>query len=146
MFEKRPEPVYSRTLCVQSCMNGNDPLILLIEDNPSVVRLLEFKLAKENYRFEYRDNGPAGVQAVSELRPDLVILDVMLPGFDGFEVLRQIRENESTKDTRVMMLTSKNMEEDLERGFGMGVLEYISKPFKIGEFMIRMRRVLNGKP
>lgn len=124
-------------------MSGKNPLILLIEDNPSVIRLLEFKLAKENLRFEYRDNGPDGIEAVRQLKPDLVVLDVMLPGIDGFEVLRQIRQDESIRNTRVMMLTSKNMEDDLERGFSMGALEYMSKPFKLGEFMIRLKRILN---
>lgn len=124
-------------------MSGNNPLILLIEDNPSVIRLLEFKLAKENFRFEHRDNGTDGIEAVRQLRPDIVVLDVMLPGIDGFEVLRQIRQDEQIKDTRVMMLTSKNMEDDLERGFAMGAMEYMSKPFKLGEFMIRLKRILN---
>jgi DNA-binding response OmpR family regulator len=124
-------------------MSGNNPLILLIEDNPSVIRLLEFKLAKENFRFEHRDNGPDGIEAVKKLRPDLVVLDVMLPGFDGFEVLRQIRQDIQIRETRVMMLTSKNMEDDLERGFSMGAMEYMSKPFKLGEFMIRLKRILN---
>ncbi|MCA1803125.1 MAG: response regulator [Rhodothermaceae bacterium] len=124
-------------------MSGKNPLILLIEDNPSVIRLLEFKLSKENFRFEHRDNGHDGIEAVKQLRPDIVVLDVMLPGIDGFEVLRQIRQDEQIKDTRVMMLTSKNMEDDLERGFAMGAMEYMSKPFKLGEFMIRLKRILN---
>jgi CheY-like chemotaxis protein len=124
-------------------MLSQNPLILLIEDNPSVIRLIEFKLVKENYRFEHRDNGPDGLEAVKTLKPDIVVLDVMLPGYDGFEVLRQIRENPETRHIKVMLLTSKNLEDDLERGFSLGALEYIAKPFKMGEFMVRLKRILN---
>jgi DNA-binding response OmpR family regulator len=123
-------------------MQPQNPLILLIEDNPSVIRLIEYKLEKENFRFEHRDNGPDGLEAVLSVKPDIVVLDVMLPGIDGFEVLRRIRENPETRLTKVMMLTSKNMEDDLERGFSLGALEYMAKPFKMGEFMVRLRRLL----
>ncbi len=87
-------------------------------------------------------NGVEGLAKAFELMPDLILLDVMLPGIGGFEVLQAIRDDEKTRHLKVIMLTSKNREEDLQRGFSMGVLEYISKPFKLGELMMRITRAL----
>lgn len=118
------------------------PTVLLIEDNPDISRLVEFKLTHENMNVVIAANGVEGLAKSKELMPDLILLDVMLPGIGGFEVLQAIRDDESTKDLKVIMLTSKNREEDLQRGFSLGVLDYISKPFKIGELMMRIDRAL----
>ena len=118
------------------------PTVLLIEDNPGISRLIEFKLTHENMNVVIAANGVEGLAKAKELMPDLILLDVMLPGIGGFEVLQAIRDDESTNDLKVIMLTSKNREEDLQRGFSLGVLEYISKPFKLGELMMRIDRAL----
>lgn len=116
--------------------------VLLIEDNPGISRLVEFKLSHEKMKVVVADNGITGLAKAKEWMPDLILLDVMLPGIGGFEVLQAIRDDPQTKDLKVIMLTSKNREEDLERGFSLGVLEYISKPFKLGELMMRIYRAL----
>ena len=121
----------------------DSPLILLIEDNQVIIKLVSYKLKKIGYRFEHRDNGKDGLDAVKELRPDLLILDVMLPSMNGFEILRQIRADEELKDTKVIMLTSKNRTEDLEKGFSMNVEDYMDKPFKPAELELRIKKVLN---
>lgn len=118
------------------------PTILLVEDNPGISRLVEFKLTHENMTVVIASNGVDGLAKAKELMPDLIILDVMLPGIGGFEVLQSIRDDEATRHLKVIMLTSKNREEDLQRGFSLGVLEYISKPFKLGELMMRIDRAL----
>lgn len=118
------------------------PLIILVEDNPSIAKLIEFKISREPYRFEHYSNGIEGWEAIRENKPDLVVLDVMLPGMSGFDILYKMRDNQETKDTKVMMLTSKSREEDLQRGFDHSVAEYMSKPFKIGEFMLRLNRIV----
>jgi len=118
------------------------PTVLLVEDNPGISRLVEFKLTHENMNVVIAANGVEGLAKAKELMPDLILLDVMLPGIGGFEVLQAIRDDEATKDLKVIMLTSKNREEDLQRGFSLGVLEYISKPFKLGELMMRIDRAL----
>jgi DNA-binding response OmpR family regulator len=123
-------------------MTDSRPTVLLIEDNPGISRLVEFKLTHENMNVVIASNGVDGLAKAKELMPDLILLDVMLPGIGGFEVLQAIRDDESTKDLKVIMLTSKNREEDLQRGFSLGVLEYISKPFKLGELMMRIDRAL----
>lgn len=123
-------------------MSDSRPTVLLIEDNPGISRLVEFKLTHENMNVVISANGVEGLAKAKDLMPDLILLDVMLPGIGGFEVLQAIRDDESTKDLKVIMLTSKNREEDLQRGFSLGVLEYISKPFKLGELMMRINRAL----
>lgn len=121
----------------------DNPLILLIEDNPVIIKLVSYKLKKIGYRFEHRDNGKDGLDAVKDLRPDLLILDVMLPSMNGFEVLRQIRSDENVSDTKVIMLTSKNRMEDLEKGFSLDVEDYMDKPFKPAELELRIKKVLS---
>lgn len=119
------------------------PLILLIEDSPVIIKLVSYKLKKIGYRFEHRDNGKDGLDAVKQLQPDLVILDVMLPSMNGFEILRQIRSDEKVSGTKVIMLTSKNRTEDLEKGFSLNVEDYMDKPFKPAELELRIKKVLD---
>ncbi|HKJ45946.1 MAG TPA: response regulator [Balneolales bacterium] len=120
------------------------PLILLVEDNPGIAKLITFKLDQNKYRVEHRDNGKEGWEAARNLHPDLVVLDVMLPGISGFEILRKIREHPETEDLKVMMLTTKNREDDLNKGFELNVDDYMSKPFKIGEFLLRINKIINA--
>jgi DNA-binding response OmpR family regulator len=115
-----------------------------VEDNESIAKLVEFKLKRDGYRLEVRTNGIDGLSAVKSLIPDLVVLDVMMPGISGFELLAEMRKNEATKSTKVMMLTSKSREEDLQRGFELGVVEYMSKPFKVGELSMRIKKALEN--
>ncbi|MEX0845752.1 MAG: response regulator [Balneolaceae bacterium] len=123
-------------------MPNEDPLILIIEDTEVIYELLKYKLKKSGYRFEHRANGREGLEAVTEINPDLILLDVMLPGMNGFEVLRQIRENPATKTKKVIMLTSKNREEDIMKGHDLGADRYIEKPFKPNVLMLRIEEVL----
>lgn len=118
------------------------PLILTIEDDSGISRLVDYQLAKMPVTVENRYNGIEGFKAIKELLPDLVILDVMLPGMSGFDILHKIRQDEETKDTKVMMLTAKNQEKDMKRAFDHHVVEYMSKPFKLGELSMRINRIL----
>lgn len=118
------------------------PLILLVEDSETIHKLVSRKLTKDGFRFEYRENGKEGLDAIRELRPDLVILDVMLPSMNGFEILRQVRTDEELADTKVIMLTSKNRSEDIEKGFSLDVDDYIDKPFRPTELVLRINKIL----
>ncbi|MFN1835121.1 response regulator transcription factor [Balneola sp. MJW-20] len=119
------------------------PLILLIEDEPATARLVQHKVSGEGYRFEHRSNGKEGYDAAVSLKPDVIILDVMLPSMNGFEILRKIRQHSVIKDTKVIMLTSKNREEDIKTGFDLEVDEYMDKPFRPGELIMRLSKVLS---
>lgn len=118
-------------------------MILLVEDNPSISQLVSFKLKKHGYDVHHRANGKEGLEAILELKPDLVILDVMLPSMNGFEILRQMRQSEDIGNTKTIMLTSKNRVEDLEKGFNLKVEDYIAKPFKPAELIMRIEKALN---
>ena len=124
-------------------MTEEAPLILVIEDTEVIYELLMYKLKKNGYRVEHRDNGKEGLESITDINPDLLLLDVMLPGMNGFEVLRQIRENPDTEDLKVIMLTSKNREEDIMKGHELKANRYIEKPFKPNILMLRIEEVLN---
>lgn len=118
--------------------------ILLVEDNDSISKLVKYKLEKDGYSVELRENGIDGLKAIQESIFDLIILDVMMPGMSGFEILQQVRETENLKTAKVMMLTSKSREEDLARGFNLGVSEYMGKPFKVAELSMRVNKILES--
>lgn len=124
-------------------MSQQKATILLVEDNPAISQLVSFKLKKNGFDFHHRANGKEGFEALQELKPDLVILDVMLPSMNGFEILLQLRLNEELGDTKVIMLTSKNRVGDLEKGFSLKVEDYIAKPFKPAELIMRIEKALN---
>ena len=118
------------------------PLVILVEDEHSIAKLIEFKLKRGNYDFIHCDNGKKGWLTILEKKPDLAILDVMLPSMNGFEILSKIRETEETKHIKVIMLTAKAKVKDLETGFKLMADDYMEKPFKPDELMMRMQRVL----
>lgn len=124
-------------------MGSDSPLVLLVEDEIAVSKLVEFKMKREGFKFEHRANGKEGYEAVGELKPDVVILDVMLPSMNGFEILRRIREDDDTKETKVIMLTSKNRVNDIKTGFDLKVDEYLEKPFRPDELILRLQKVLS---
>jgi DNA-binding response OmpR family regulator len=125
-------------------VSNDSPLILVIEDTEVIYELILYKLRKKGYRVEHRANGKEGLDAVKEVKPDLVLLDVMLPSMNGFEVLRNIKEDPDTEDIKVIMLTSKNREEDIMKGHKLGAIRYIEKPFKPNILMLRIEEVLGS--
>jgi DNA-binding response OmpR family regulator len=116
------------------------PRILVIDDDPSVTGLLKRGLAYEGYAVETAASGEAGLRIARERPPDLVILDVMMPGIDGLEVLRRLR----TADVAlpVIMLTAKDAETDQVRGLETGADDYVTKPFSFEILLARLRAVL----
>ena len=115
------------------------PLVLIVEDDPDIADLLEAYLRRETFRTERASDGVNAVRLHREARPDLMLLDVNLPGFDGFEVLRRIRE---TTQTPVIMLTA--LSEDLDKllGLKLGADDYVVKPFSPLEVVARVKAVL----
>ncbi|MBO6794221.1 MAG: response regulator [Balneolaceae bacterium] len=124
-------------------MAENQPSIILVEDELAVAKLIEFKLKRENFDLKHYDNGLKGLEAIKKYKPDAVILDVMLPSMNGFEILRNIREDAEISETKVILLTSKNRVEDLKMGFGLKADEYIDKPFQPDSLILRLNRILN---
>jgi twitching motility two-component system response regulator PilG len=104
--------------------------ILIVEDEESLLKLESILLSSRGYRVTGVKDGLAALEALSESSFDLVLLDIMMPGIDGFEVCRRIRENPQTSDLPVVMLTAKKSAADQARGLEVGADAYITKPFK----------------
>ncbi len=119
--------------------------IVLAEDEPQIARLIEFKLKKEGYSVTSKENGEEALKAIKEDKPDLVLLDIMMPVMGGYEVLRRLKEDEDLKSIPVIMLTARAQEKDVVKGIGMGAEDYITKPFHPAELLARVKRIL-GKP
>ncbi len=118
-------------------------LILIIEDEPDLARTIAYNLEKVGFSTHVSATGSAGLQrAFAEPRPDLVLLDLMLPDLSGHEVCEQIREHPTTRAVPVIMLTARGEEEDRVRGFDKGADDYVTKPFSVRELIARIRAVL----
>lgn len=116
--------------------------ILIIDDEEYIVELLQFNLETLDYIVEYSYNGFDGFLKAKEIKPDLILLDWMLPNISGIEVLKKIREDKDLKNIPVIMLTAKNMESDKVEGLVGGADDYITKPFSIKELLARISSVL----
>lgn len=103
--------------------------ILIVDDEPHILRTLEDLLAAEGYIIYKASDGKKAVEQAEAVLPDLVILDVMMPKMDGFEVLKRLKKNESTMDIPIIMLTVKSTVQDVEQGIKLYAEKYISKPF-----------------
>lgn len=116
--------------------------ILIVEDEPDIRELLEHALGREGYAVESVGDGTAGLAAAAKMLPDLVLLDLMLPGTDGLAVCRQLRDDPVTAGIRIIMVTAKGEESDVVLGLGLGADDYVAKPFKPNELVARVRAVL----
>jgi len=118
------------------------PRILILEDEPDIREILEYALKRDGFDVVSATDGQSGLAAARRLVPDLIMLDLMLPGLDGLEVCRQIRSDPSTAGIAVIMVTAKGAESDVVLGLGLGADDYIAKPFKTHEVVARTRAVL----
>lgn len=117
--------------------------ILIVEDEPELLKLESILLASKGYEVKGVMDGPSALEAVASTKPDLVLLDIMLPGIDGYEVCRQIKANEATRHILVVMLTAKRSNEDLLKGEQAGADGYITKPFKSAMVIETIQRLLS---
>jgi two-component system alkaline phosphatase synthesis response regulator PhoP len=113
--------------------------ILVVDDEPSIIGTLRAYLEQEGYTVHVAADGPAALKAARALKPDLIVLDVMLPGMDGFEVLQQLRRE---SDVYVLLLTARAEETDKLVGLSAGADDYLTKPFSPRELVARVRAVL----
>jgi len=109
--------------------------ILIVEDEESLLKLESILLATRGYLVKGVTDGLSALKEVETDRPDLVLLDIMMPGIDGFEVCRRIKENSLTRDIPIVMLTAKKSSADQSRGLAVGADAYITKPFKSGKIV-----------
>ena len=102
--------------------------VLAVDDIPLNLLLVQKMLSRFNFTMRTAANGQQALDAIAERKPDLILLDLMMPGIDGFEVLRRVRENPETADIRVVILSALNSNEDVVKGYNMGADEFIMKP------------------
>jgi DNA-binding response OmpR family regulator len=118
--------------------------ILIAEDEPNIVISLEFLLSGAGHDVSVVRNGSDALELAAKLRPDLVVLDVMLPGVDGFEVCRRLRGCDATRDTRILMLTARGRQSEVDKGLAAGAHAYMTKPFATKELLEAVARLLAG--
>ncbi len=113
--------------------------VLIVDDDQTLLRFLKKYLERENFDIYTADQGKKALQVFYQERPDIVVLDVMMPGMDGWEVCARLRE---LADTPIIMLTAKTSESEKLRGFRLGADDYVTKPFSMAELAARIRAVL----
>ena len=119
--------------------------ILVIDDEKDIVKLLQYNLEKEGYLVSTALTGELGLQTAKTKKPDLVVLDLMLPGIDGLEVCRLLKTDRSTRHVPVLMLTAKGSEIDQIVGLEIGASDYISKPFSVKVLLARVKTIFRGQ-
>jgi DNA-binding response OmpR family regulator len=121
--------------------NGQ-PLILIADDDPDILALVSFRLERAGYEVVQARNGEEAVQVALARRPDLAVIDVMMPRIDGYEATRQLRQQEETSRMPIILLTARVQEEDIARGFDAGADDYVRKPFSPQELRSRVQAAL----
>jgi len=116
--------------------------ILVIDDEPELVKLLDYNLSKAGYLVISAKDGESGLAAARKHTPDAIILDVMMPGLDGWEVCKRLRQDASTSAMPVLMLTAKGEEGDRVLGLELGADDYLTKPFGVRELIARVKALL----
>ncbi len=119
--------------------------ILVVDDEPNIVLSLEFLMKQAGFTVRTADNGEAALDAMSEEVPDLVLLDVMMPKKDGYEVCQTIRQNPDWNGVHIIMLTAKGRDVEREKGLAMGADDYVTKPFATLELVEKVSQILSGK-
>ena len=116
--------------------------ILVVDDEPDITALVAYHLAKAGFRVSTAANGTDALKAAREERPDIVILDLMLPGLSGYDVLAELRKRDETKEVGVILLTARREEVDRIRGLSLGADDYLTKPFSPQELSLRVGALL----
>ena len=117
--------------------------ILVAEDDAYIFRMLEFRLNSLGHEIIHAVDGAEALEFVARENPDLVLLDVMMPILDGFQVLRRLKSDDETKGIPVIMLTAKGQEKDIVFGIETGAVDYVTKPFSFAELIARINRALS---
>jgi len=119
--------------------------ILVVDDEEDILELLKYNLSREGYQVLCATSGEKTLNLVKTETPDLILLDLMLPGMDGLEVARQLKDNPNTKNVSIVMLTAKGEEADIVTGLELGADDYVTKPFSPRILLARVRAVLRRK-
>ncbi len=118
--------------------------VLIVEDDPNMLVSLKFLMKGEGYAVRVAEDGEAALAAIQETPPDLILLDLMIPKRDGYEVCQTVRANQSWKDVRIIILTARSRDSEREKGVALGADDYITKPFANKDLIERVHAALNA--
>ena len=118
--------------------------ILIVEDEPNIVVPLQFLLEQKGYQIVVATSGEEALKMVSIVKPDLILLDIMLPGMDGYEVCENIRQNKDSQHTKIIFISALGREIDIVKGMALGADAYIVKPFSIMEITEKVKELLGA--
>jgi DNA-binding response OmpR family regulator len=117
--------------------------VLIVDDELSILVPLKFLLEKNNYRVDLAQSGKDALEKITLSKPDLILLDIMLPDLDGYEIFQMIRENPEWDDIKVIYLSAKNRDVDIAKGLNLGVDAYVTKPFSNTELLEKIRTLVS---
>ncbi|MDQ2962635.1 MAG: response regulator [Pseudomonadota bacterium] len=117
--------------------------VLIADDEPNIVVSLEFLMRQNGFEVRAVRNGDEALAAALEFRPDLVLLDVMMPVKNGYEVAQKIRENPALQDMKIVMLTAKGRDTEVSKGMAVGADAYVTKPFSTRDLVAQIKRMLD---
>ena len=120
--------------------------ILIADDEPSIVIALEFLLRRSGYEVQIARDGDEALRLVETMRPDLVLLDIMMPVKSGYEVCRHLRERPESRDVKIIMLSAKGRDAEVAKGLTVGADIYVTKPFSTRDLMSRVHALLEEQP
>jgi len=120
--------------------------ILIVDDEPNIVISLEYLMQREGFEVSVARDGPQAIEAIERNPPDLVLLDVMMPGKTGFEVCQHVRAIERLRNVVIVMLTAKGRETDVAKGLALGANAYVTKPFSTRDLVAQVRSLLDVRP
>jgi two-component system phosphate regulon response regulator PhoB len=130
------------TVAPDSVSLANKPLVLIVEDEAALMTMLRYNLEKQGFRVEEAGDGEEALTRITEVKPDMVLLDWMLPNLSGIEVCRQIRRRPATRELPVIMITARSEDQDAVRGLNTGADDYVTKPFSTEALVARMRALM----
>ena len=117
--------------------------VLIVDDEANIVISIEFLMRQAGYNIEIARDGEEAMAKIKSFQPDLILLDVMMPKINGFEVCRRIREKPELNDLKIVMLTAKGREVEVTKGLALGADSYIIKPFSTRELMSEVKKILS---
>jgi len=131
-----------RSIMESQSVGATGVRVLVVEDEPDIAALVAYQLTREGFRVETAASGAEAMEAVGRQRPDVLVLDRMLPGLSGDEVLRALRQDPATRSLPVLLLTAKREQEDRIEGLEMGADDYLTKPFSPRELVLRIQSLI----
>lgn len=118
--------------------------ILIVDDEPNIVIPLEFLMEQNGYDVKVAVNGEEAIEAVESFKPDLILLDIMLPGIDGYEVCQKVRQNPKLPDTKIIFLSALARDIDIAKGMGLSANGFITKPFSISDVVDTVKKFMES--